>query len=113
MLPGVTDSTLSILLYVLLAYSVAMGFWSLFLKYRYTRRGESIKVKSLIPVGCVATIFGILGYFMKVNNTFSEIERSSDISPSLVAGQLGNIYAYPALGLIVLAITLAFKYVND
>ena len=47
------------------------------------------------------------------SDAFEAIEAAGDISPSIVAGALKAVWAYPILGMLTLAISCVFRYVNQ
>jgi hypothetical protein len=111
--PSLLQSNVSLLLYVLLAYIVIMGTWQ-FIKSRYLLKpGESMRLRSLIPLGLAAAAFGFIGLFMEYSDAFEAIEAAGDISPTIVAGALKAVWTYPVLGLLTLAISCVFRYVNQ
>ena len=90
-----------------------MGLWQ-FIKSRYLlKSGESMQLRSLIPLGLAAAAFGFIGLFMEYQEAFELIEAVGDISPSIVAGAFKAGWSYPILGLHSLAISGVFRYTNQ
>jgi hypothetical protein len=90
-----------------------MGLWQ-FIKSRYLlKSGESMQLRSLIPLGLAAAAFGFIGLFMEYREAFELIEAAGDISPSIVAGAFKAGWSYPILGLLSLAISCVFRYINQ
>ena len=112
-LPYIFQSNISLLLYSFLGFIVAMGLWQ-FIKSRYLlKSGESMQLRSLIPLGLAAAAFGFIGLFMEYREAFELIEAAGDISPSIVAGAFKAGWSYPILGLLSLAISCVFRYINQ
>jgi|SRR5688572_32932168 len=112
-LPSILQSNISLLLYAFLAFIVVMGLWQ-FIKSRYLlKSGESMQLRSLIPLGLAAAAFGFIGLFMEYRDAFELIEAAGDISPSIVAGAFKAGWSYPILGLLTLAISCVFRYINQ
>jgi len=112
-LPPLLQSNVSLLLYALLTYIILMGLWQ-FIRSRYLlKEGESMRLRSLIPLGLAGAAFGFIGLFMEYSDAFEAIEAAGDISPSIVAGALKAVWAYPILGMLTLAISCVFRYVNQ
>lgn len=112
-LPSLLESNVSLLLYALMTYIILMGLWQ-FIKSRYLlKQGESMQLRSLVPLGLAAAAFGFIGLFMEYSDAFEAIEAAGDISPSIVAGAFKAGWSYPILGMLTLAISCVFKYVNQ
>jgi hypothetical protein len=112
-LPSILQSNISLLLYSLLAFIVMMGLWQ-FIKSRYLlKSGESMQLRSLVPLGLAAAALGFIGLFMEYRDAFELIEAAGDISPAIVAGALKAGWSYPILGLLTLAISCVFRYINQ
>ena len=111
--PYLFQSNVSLVLYALLMYVVSMGLWQ-FIKSRYLLKpGESRRLRSLIPLGLAAAAFGFIGLFVQYSHAFEAIEVAGDISPSIVAGAFRDGWSYPILGMLTLAISCVFRYVNQ
>lgn len=82
---------------------------------QYIRKAKSsdIKSRSLIPLGAVGLILGIIGYIRGYSQAFEAIEAAADINPQIIANSVGNSIAYPVLGLLILAISFMFQYLNQ
>ena len=109
MLPPLLPLGFSSLLYLFLLYILGTGFWQLI----SIRRGKSIHVKSLVPLGAAAVVVSIIAFVQHYRMVFKTIEEKGDISPAIVAEGLKDAFDYPTLGLLCLAIALVFKYVNQ
>ena len=111
--PPIFQSNISLLLNSFLAFIVVMGLWQ-FIKSRYLlKNGESMELRSLIPLGLAAAAFGFIGLIMEYRDAFELIEAAGDISPSIVAGAFKAGLSYPILGLLTLAISCVFRYINQ
>lgn len=111
--PAIYESNVALLIYAFLIYIIAMGLWQ-FVKSRYLlKHGESMQLRSLIPLGGAAAAFGFVGLFIQYSDAFEAIEAAGDISPSIVAGALKEAVSYPILGLLALAVSCVFRYVNQ
>jgi len=92
---------------------VALGLWQ-FIKSRYIlKEGETMRFRSVVPLGWAGTAVGFIGLFKQYTDAFEMIEAAGDISPSIVAGALGSGFSYPMLGFLCLAIGYVFKFVNQ
>lgn len=111
-LPSPLHSNMAILLYLLLAYILVVGF----MQYTQLRNRQEINhpllKKSLIPVGALATVLGFMGMVNKIREAFDVIAAAGDISPAMVAGGISQAYPLLTLGLLCLVISLIFKYFN-
>ena len=103
------DSYLASALYLLLLFIIYKGLAQYIKQTRY----GATKSRSLIPLGAVGLILGIIGYIRGYTMTFEAIEAVGDISPELVANSLGQNTSYPVLGLVTLAVTFVFRYLNQ
>src|SRR4051812_11704803 len=93
--PASYESGFAIILYMFLLFIVAVGLWQ-FVKSRYLlKEGESMRMRSLIPLGGAAAAFGIVGLLKHYADAFEAIEIAGDISPSIVAGALRSAMSYP------------------
>jgi hypothetical protein len=111
--PPLYESNASLILYAFLSYIIVMGLWQ-FVKSRYLlKEGESMQMRSLIPLGVAAVAFGFIGLFFQYTDAFEAIEAAGDISPSIVAAALKSAWSYPALGFLSLATSCVFRYVNQ
>jgi hypothetical protein len=66
-----------------------------------------------VPLGAAATVFGFIGMFNQYIDVFKAIELAGDISPSIIASGYGSGGSYPILGLLSLAVSYVFRYIND
>lgn len=95
--PPIFQSNISLLLNSFLAFIVVMGLWQ-FIKSRYLlKNGESMDLRSLVPLGLAAAAFGFIGLIMEYRDAFELIEAAGDISPSIVAGAFKAGLSYPIL----------------
>ncbi|MEQ8245136.1 hypothetical protein [Fulvivirga sp.] len=109
LIPSPLDSFLSVALYVLLVFIIYKGVAQYILK---SKEGVE-EARSLVPLGAIGLIFGIIGYIRGYMMAFEAIEAAGDISPSIVAASFGQSGSYPILGLICLAVSYLFKYINQ
>lgn len=107
-LPPITEFGFSSIVYLILIYILIRGLHQLYQRYSF---GQSYK-RSLVPLGAVGLIFGIIGYIQGMREAFAVIAEAGDISPALVAGGITQSFAYPTLGLLTLAAAYLFKYLN-
>lgn len=113
MLPSIFELGFASILYLFLAYILGMGLWQ-FNTIRLKRDGaEPIKARSLVPLGAGATVIGFIALVQRYREAFELIELAGDISPSIVASAFSGALAYPTLGLLCLAISFLFKYMNQ
>lgn len=112
-LPNPLYSGFTVVLYLLLVYILIVGF----IQYSKLRKGEklehSLLSKSLIPVGVLALVVGIMGMVNSVQVAYETIAAVGDISPALAAGGISQSFPVLTLGLLSLAISLIFKYFNQ
>jgi hypothetical protein len=109
LIPHPFDSYLSSSIYLLLVFIIYKGV----IQYLKLRKDSELKIRSLIPLGAIGLILGIIGHVRLYIKTFEAIEVAGDISPQIVASALGKGGSYPILGLLVLAVTFLFKYLNQ
>ncbi|MEL6561839.1 MAG: hypothetical protein AAFQ94_26875 [Bacteroidota bacterium] len=69
--------------------------------------------KNIVPLGYLALIFTIIDYILGMKTAFETIAEAGDISPALVAGSMSYSMNSLFLGLITLAITYLFQYINQ
>lgn len=111
--PAIYESNVSLILYAFLTFIIVLGVWQ-FVKSRYLlKEGESMRLRSLIPLGLAAAALGFVGLFIEYREAMEAVEASEDISPSIVAGAIKAAFSYPILGLVTLAISCVFRYVNQ
>jgi len=108
MLPGLFEFAWSPVLYLVLLFLLYKGIWQFFANKR-----KSIKSKSLVPIGAVGLILGFVAYFDAMRASFDAIAKAGDISPALVAASISSNQSLPILGLVCLAVSYFFKYVNE
>jgi hypothetical protein len=90
-----------------------MGLWQ-FIKSRYLlKEVESMRMRSLIPLGGAAAALSIVGLLKHYADAFEAIEIAEDISPAIVAEAMKSAMAYPVLGFFILAVSCVFRYVNQ
>ena len=99
-------SSISLLILIYIVIIGSYQFYSITIKKVEFR-------KNLIPLGYVALIFTIIDYFIGMKTAFEAIAEAGDISPSLVAGEIANSTNYLFLGLITLAVSYLFRYINQ
>jgi hypothetical protein len=110
--PAPYESVFAVVLYMFLLFIVAVGSWQ-FVKSRYQlKEGESMRMRSLIPLGGAAAAFGIVGLLKHWADAFEAIELAQDISPAIVAEAMKSAVSYPFLGFFILAVSCVFRYVN-
>lgn len=110
-IPSLFESGIATLLYLFLFFIVGMGLWQFVQPYFKSQVSER-KLKSLIPLGAAATVLGVIGIIQGYINTMEIIEAAGDISPAIVAQGFKNSFSYGVLGLLSLAASFAFKYLN-
>lgn len=111
--PSIYDSGIAFILYAFLIFIIGTGAWQ-FAKSRYfLKEGETFRFRSLIPLGGAAVAFGFMGLYKQWTDAFDAIVLANDISPSIIAGAMGDGVSYPALGFLILAISCVFRYVNQ
>lgn len=112
-LPSPFYTVYAFLLYCLLIYILVVGF----IQYFKLRKGKvassGLLKRSLLPIGVIAVVIGVLGVVDQVKNVFEAISVAGDISPSIVSGGIALGYPHLTLGLLCLIITLLFKYSNQ
>lgn len=108
-IPSFFDSIFSIVLFGLLLLIVILGI----VQFVRIKTGKVDKVRSLVPVGALAITIGILGYINGMIDAFNAIEAAGDISPQIVAASFSNVGEYLVLGLISLAFSFVFRFVNQ
>jgi hypothetical protein len=107
------ESGFAIILYMFLLLIVATGSWQ-FVRSRYQlKEGESMRMRSLIPLGGAAAAFGIVGLLKHWADAFEAMQVAEDISPTIVAGAMKSAVAYPILGFFILAVSCVFRFVNQ
>lgn len=108
-LPLLNELGFSSISYLILAYILIMGFYQ-FHKVRIKRLAYK---KTFVPLGYVALIFAIMDYILQMKEAFEAIADAGDISPALVAGGISQSFNHLFLGLLTLAISYIFRYLNQ
>ena len=108
MLPGIFEYVWSPVLYLVLLFLLYKGVWQFLVN-----RKKGVKSRSLVPIGAIGLILSFIAYFDAMRASFDAITAAGDISPSLVAGSISSNQSLPILGLVCLAISYFFKYVNE
>jgi hypothetical protein len=112
MLPYPFVNGIALILYGLLLFVIGSGLWQ-FVKSRYLlKEGDTFRFRSLVPLGAVATVIGFIGLLNQYRIVFKDIEAAGYISQAIVAAGLHSAFGFPILGLLTLAISFVFKYVN-
>lgn len=109
LIPNPIDSSLSLALYLLLIFIIYKGL----VQYLQLRKDSGTRIRSLLPLGAIGVILGIIGYIRGYRMAFAAISAAGDISPELVSSAFGESGGYPILGLVCLLITFFFKYINQ
>lgn len=107
-LPSILEFGWSSILYLILVFIFYKGLYHLIVL-----RKQEVQAKSLVPIGAMGLVFGFLGYIQKIDESVDAISAAGDISPALVATSISQSYSYPTLGLLCLAASYLFKYVNQ
>ena len=106
-------SPYAIWLYALLAYILIVGI----IQFVYLQRGKRLEhpllKRSLVSVGAVTLIVGVLGYINNQQVAMDTIAIAGDISPSLVAAGMSHGYPLISIGLVGLGLSFVFKYLNQ
>ena len=108
-IPSPLEFNFSSVSWMILIYILIMGFYQF---YQIRIKKEAFK-KNLVPLGYIALIFSIIQYINGMKTAFEAIAEAGDISPSLVAGGISYSTNYLFLGLMTLAITYLFRYINQ
>ena len=96
-----------------MGYIIVKGLFQ-FIKSRYLlKQGESMNLRSLIPLGLAAIALGLVGLFLEYTVAFETIEATQDISPSIVASAIKEAFSYPILGFLTFSISCVFRFVNQ
>lgn len=112
-LPSITDSGVAVILYTFLLVITGFGLYQ-FAKSRYLlKEGESMKFRSMVPLGWASLAFGFIGLFNQYKMAFQLIEAAGDISPAIVASAMRTAFNYPILGFLCLAVSYVFRFVNQ
>lgn len=112
-LPLIYESGIAIILYALLMLIIILGAWR-FIKSRYLlKEGETLRSRSVVPLGWSAAALGFIGLFKQYYETFQAIEAAGDISASIIAEAIGPAFTYPTLGFLCLAFSYVFQFVNQ
>lgn len=107
------ESPVAVILYMFLLLIVACGSWQ-FIQIRYVlKEGETLRFRSVVPLGWAAVALGFIGMFLQYSEAFAAIEMAGDISPSIVAAAMRPAFSYPMLGFVCLAIGYVFRFVNQ
>ena len=108
-LPFLFQSGYSIIMYLMLFLIISLGLWQFF----QIKTNKVDTVRSLVPIGVISTCLGIIAYFMQVSFAFDALAEAGDISPALVAGALSKATVYLILGMLTLATSYLFRFVNQ
>jgi nicotinamide riboside transporter PnuC len=112
-LPLIYESGISIILYLFLLLIIILGLWR-FITCRYLLKDEqSVRFRSVVPLGWAAVAIGFIGLFKQYYEAFQAIEAAGDISASIVAEAMGSAFTYPLLGFLCLAFSYVFQFVNQ
>ena len=109
LIPQPFESYLATTLYLLFIFIIYKGVF----QYTLLQKSKTNSIKSLVPLGTIGLILGIIGYIRGYMITFEAIEAAGDISPEIVASSFGHSGTYPILGLLLLATSFLFKYMNQ
>ncbi len=82
-------------------------------QYDISRKGGKINKSFVVPLGAICLIIGFLGLILQVKQAFEAIEVAGDISPQIVASGIKAGYDYPIMGLVGIAISYAFRFINS
>ena len=110
-IPSIFQSGIATILYLFLFFIVGMGLWQ-FIQIYFISHASERRLKSLIPLGSAATVLGVIGIIQGYINTMETIEAVGDISPAIVAQGFKNSFSYGVLGLLSLAASFIFRYLN-
>ncbi|MDH5381531.1 MAG: hypothetical protein OEW75_11795 [Cyclobacteriaceae bacterium] len=109
MIPNPLQSNIAISQYLIIAGILFYGIK----QYILFKKGHETNKSYVIPLGALCLIFGFIGLFITMKEAFNSIEAAGDISPQIVAHSISAAYDYPILGLIGLALSYAFKFINS
>ena len=112
MLPTPFESAFSLILWALLCYIVIVGILQLVFTRNGKRRENSFVNRPLYLVGSIAAVLGAIGHFNSYTQIMTLIGEVEDVSTFLVAPAFANSAAYLVLGLLGLAVSLLFGYIN-
>lgn len=72
-LPHIFESPLAPILYIFLLVIIGMGLWQ-FIKSRYLlKEGETMRFRSVVPLGWAAVALGFVGMFIQYSLAFEAI----------------------------------------
>jgi hypothetical protein len=108
-LPNPLTSSIALFQYLFLLAILVLGIR----QYVLTRQGIYVNKYFVIPLGVLCLILGFVGLFVHIKQAFALIDAAGDISPRIVAQGIKDAYDYPILGLIGLALSYAFKFINS
>ena len=108
-LPNPLTSSIGLFQYLFIIAIVVFGVR----QYLLTRRGVHVNKFFVIPLGVLCLILGFIGLFVHVKLAFDAIETAGDISPRIVARGIKDAYDYPVLGLLGLALSYSFRFINS
>ena len=108
-LPSPFILSFSSISWLVLIYILVMGFY----QFYQVRIKKATFAKNLVPLGYMALIFTIIDYILGMQNAFEAIAEAGDISPALVAGSMSFAMNSLFLGLITLAVSYLFRYINQ
>jgi hypothetical protein len=107
------ESPVAVILYMFLLLIVFVGGWQ-FIQIRYLlKEGETLRFRSVVPLGWAAVALGFVGLFLQYSTAFEAIEMAGDISPAIVAAAMRPAFSYPMLGFLCMAISYIFRFVNQ
>jgi hypothetical protein len=107
------ESPVAVILYMMLLLIVVLGSRQ-FIQIRYVlKEGETLRFRSVVPLGWAAVGLGFIGMFIQYSAAFAAIEMAGDISPAIVAAAMRPAFSYPILGFACLAISYVFRFVNQ
>lgn len=96
-------------MYLLLFYILVRGSIQL---YR-VKTSQEVEKRSFVPLGALGLIVGLIAFVEGIRAAFDAIAEAGDISPGLGAEGISSAYSYPTLGLVILAVSYAFKYLTQ
>ena len=108
-LPNPFQSYLALSQYLLILVIAIIGS----VQYIKAKKGTKVNAAYVLPLGAICLIVGFLGMFKTYRAAFEMIEVVGDISPQIIANSFKVAFDYPILGILGLALSYAFKFINS